>query len=146
MDWHVLEFKQLSTLQLYALLQLRAEIFVVEQNCAYQDIDGWDQNALHILGERQQELLCYARILGPGVRYAEPSIGRVINRLRERGNGLGRQLMQLALQECENKYPGMAIRISAQHYLEQFYASLGFSVVSEPYLEDGIPHVEMLKD
>ena len=145
MDWHVLEFNQLNTTQLYALLQLRAEIFVVEQNCAYQDIDGWDQAALHILGERQQELLCYARILGPGLRYAEPSIGRVINKRSARRGGLGRQLMNRALQECSKKYPGMAIRISAQHYLEQFYLSLGFSVVSEPYLEDGIPHIEMLK-
>ncbi|MBC7840930.1 MAG: GNAT family N-acetyltransferase [Gemmatimonadaceae bacterium] len=129
------------------MLALRSQVFVVEQQCVYLDPDGLDRQAHHLFGWSASEpdtLVCGVRILGPGVAYAEPSIGRVVASPRFRGTGLGRVLMERALVECARLYPGQGIRIGAQHYLERFYAGLGFVTVSAPYDEDGILHVKML--
>lgn len=142
-------FRELSPAQLYAMLQLRSRIFVVEQQCIFLDLDGLDGDAHHLFGwndESRTVLLCGVRILAPGVSYDEPSIGRVITAESARGTGTGRLLMQRAIDECTAMYPGQAIRIGAQRYLERFYASLQFRTVSEPYDEDGIPHVTMLRE
>jgi len=143
LSWECLAFKQLTTPTLYALLQLRSEVFVVEQDCVYQDLDGYDEFAWHLLGWRDNTLLCYARLFAPGVKYPGASIGRVIIKQIVRGEGLGRELMGQAITACEARWPNAAITISAQHHLEEFYGSLGFETVSAPYLEDDIPHVEM---
>lgn len=144
-----LHFQDLTPAQLYAMLQLRSQIFVVEQQCVFLDLDGLDADAQHLFGwqdETRAELLCGVRILAPGVAYTEPSIGRVVTARSARGTGAGRLLMQRAIEACSAMYPGQGIRIGAQRYLERFYASLQFSTVSEPYDEDGIAHVTMLRE
>jgi ElaA protein len=143
LQFQVKTFSELDSEQLYALLKLRSEVFVVEQDCVYLDLDDRDQQASHVLGLQQGDLLCYARLLPPGSRFAEPSIGRVVSAGSVRRAGCGRQLMQAAIAACQQQWPGQGIRISAQQYLEAFYQSLGFETCSAPYLEDGIDHVEM---
>lgn len=141
-------FAELTTRELYAMLALRSEVFIVEQRCVYLDPDGLDLDAHHLFGWSATEpetLVCGVRILGPGVSYAEPSIGRVVTSPRFRGSGVGRVLMQRAMLECARLYPGQGIQIGAQQYLERFYAGLGFVTVSAPYDEDGILHVKMLR-
>lgn len=145
MRWKLLPFDQLSADQVYDLLAARIEVFVVEQDCPYQDVDGRDRHALHCWAENASGVLAYGRITAPGVRFAEPSIGRVITTQAGRGQGLGRALMNRCISACEQHWPEQAIRISAQQYLEQFYTSLGFVSVGGPYLEDNIPHLEMLR-
>jgi ElaA protein len=148
--WQAAHFTELTVDELYALLQARAAVFVVEQQCIYQDIDGIDRQAHHILGWRQtatgRELVAYCRLVAPGVKYAEPSIGRVITPAAGRGQGFGKALMQQALALHEALYPGRGNRISAQQYLERFYRAFGYRTVSAPYDEDGLPHVEMLRE
>jgi ElaA protein len=145
-NWTIAKFPALGCDHLYAILAARAAVFVVEQNCPYQDLDGLDVHGIHLAAtDRQGQVLAYARILPPGWRYDEPSIGRVLTTTRGRGQGLGRMLMNRALAETQRCFPGQSIRISAQQYLEKFYASLGFETVRGPYLEDDIPHLEMLK-
>jgi ElaA protein len=145
-DFKCLAFRALSLDQLYELLALRQSVFVVEQDCPYLDADGKDQVAHHLLGYNQrQELVAYTRLLPPGVSYDDyASIGRVITRISERGTGLGRALMQASIQEARKLYAGSNIKISAQYHLIEFYGSLGFAVVGESYLEDGIPHIGMV--
>jgi ElaA protein len=142
-------FASLGGAEVYAVLALRSRVFVVEQACVYLDPDGLDVEAQHVLGWRaagsSRVLVCGARILAPGAAYAESSIGRVVTLPEHRGAGLGRRLMLEALGACERLYPGQGVRIGAQRYLEGFYASLGFVVVSAPYVEDGIPHVTMVR-
>ena len=142
--WHALHFNELDIHRLYELLQLRSEVFVVEQNCVYQDIDSLDRDAIHHLGYEGSSLVCYARILPPGLKYDDASIGRIISHGSRRGQGLGRELVQRTLVLCRDRYPGAGIRISAQQRLERFYRELSFESVSQPYLEDGIPHIEMV--
>ena len=143
--WTCQTFPQLSADELYAILRLRAEVFVVEQDCVYQDVDNNDQQALHLLGRHAAELACYARLLSPGLKYTGASIGRVVTAPAARGTGLGRELMVQALGQCEQRWPDAEVTISAQHHLAKFYASLGFETVSEPYMEDGIPHIAMTR-
>jgi ElaA protein len=143
--WTCDPFDQLTSNQLYSILQLRTEIFVMEQNCVYQDMDDLDQNAYHVKGTQDKDLICYGRLLAPGVKYTEPAIGRVICAADKRRDGLGSELMKNAIRYCEELWPGQGIRISAQHHLEKFYELFGFSCVSDPYMEDGIPHIEMLR-
>lgn len=145
LNWHCLDFDRLSPHQLYRILRLRAEVFVVEQVCVYQDLDDYDQVALHLCGSGEQSLDCYARLLPPGAKYQEASIGRIISRPALRRQGLGKILVRQALDQCASAWPGIAVRISAQQRLEDFYLGFGFQTVSAPYLEDGIPHVEMLR-
>lgn len=143
-QWRLHAFDQFDVRQLYAVLSARVAVFVVEQDCPYQDLDGLDDIALHLVGwAGDGSVAAYARILPPGTRFEQPSIGRVLTGLPSRRSGLGRELMRRAIEVIAEHYPGQPIRISAQCYLERFYRELGFSVDSAPYPEDGIPHVEM---
>lgn len=145
--WSCLRFDELSTEDLYRILQLRAEVFVVEQDCAYQDVDGYDHEALHVMGQLSgtaaTSLVCYTRLLSPGTKYEGASISRVITKKSVRGGGFGKALMLKSLAFCKEHWPGKVITISAQQYLQQFYIELGFKTESEPYNEDGIPHIRM---
>lgn len=142
--WSCLEFGSLSVQLLYAVLQLRSAVFVLEQNCPYQDMDDRDEAALHVMGHLDEKLVCYARVLPPGLKYDGASIGRVITAQSLRGGGYGKALMSIAIEYSQQHFPAASITLSAQHQLESFYVNLGFITVSEPYMEDGIPHIEML--
>lgn len=143
--WSVLQFDDLSKTQLFDLLQLRNQIFIVEQECPYLDIDQKDQKSFHILGyDHKGELLATSRILPPGISYPEVSIGRVAVLQRARGIGLGSELNRKSMKFIVDYFGDVSIRLSAQKHLTKFYKNHGFKVVSEPYDEDGIPHVEML--
>lgn len=150
MEWRLKAFDQLRPEELYALLELRSAVFVVEQNCVYQDPDGVDQCALHLwcgtpgTDESTPKALAVARIVPPGVLYPEASIGRVATAAAVRRTGLGRALFQRALNETLQRWRG-PVRIMAQSYLTQFYSGFGFSPVGNEFLEDGIPHFYMLK-
>lgn len=137
-------FAALAPAELYAILQLRSEIFVVEQQCAYQDMDGRDPDCLHWTIWDGPRAVSYVRLLPAGLSFDEASIGRVVTAQAYRGQGLSRRLMQQAMQHLFGEWGAPSIRIGAQRYLEAFYGSLGFVPDSEPYLEDGIPHIEML--
>ncbi len=143
--WNWLHYAQLSVDQLYDLLRLRQIIFIVEQNCPYPDADGLDPQAWHLLGYEKGVLIAYLRVVEPGRKFAEPSIGRVVTHSSVRGRGAGRELMVEGLRRTEHLYPGQGIRISAQAHLEKFYGEFGFRTVRGPYEEDGIPHLEMLR-
>jgi ElaA protein len=142
--WQWCRLGELSAEQVYAVLAARVAIFVVEQNCAYQDLDGLDGDAEHLIAWSDSEVAGYLRVLGPGTRFGDPSIGRIITTKPFRGTGLGRDLVAKGLERTRMRYPGQPVRISAQKYLEKFYRHFGFVTVSEPYLEDDIPHVEMV--
>ena len=142
-EWSCQEFKQLSTDSLYSILRLRAEVFIVEQECHYQDLDGCDQAGLHLSGFIEGRLACYARLLPPGLKYPEASIGRVVTSPGFRKLGLGKQLMSRAIEHCSTAWPGTGITISAQLYLESFYQGFGFNSAGASYLEDDIPHIRM---
>lgn len=139
-------FKQLTTDELYAILQLRSEVFVVEQDCVYQDLDYKDQKALHVLGLKNKNLVAYTRIFKPNDYFENASIGRVIVKENERKYSYGYEIMDASIKAIKDYYNETKIKISAQVYLNKFYTNLGFNVVGETYLEDGIPHVGMLKD
>jgi len=142
--WRLHAFAEFDAATLYRVLSARMAVFVVEQACPYQDIDGLDAEALHLSGwSADGELAAYARLLPPGTRFGPPSIGRVLTTTGHRRRGLGRELMRRAIATAHDRWPGMDIRISAQCYLEPFYADLGFRVETEPYDEDGIPHIDM---
>lgn len=146
LTWLTKPFDTLTVPELYALLQLRSEVFVVEQTCPFQDIDGQDQAAYHLLGYADNgELAAYARLFGPGISYAQASIGRVVTSPRYRRFGLGRQLLQQAIAQCDTLFGAQPIKIGAQLYLQAFYESFGFVQQGEGYLEDGIPHIYMLR-
>lgn len=144
-QWHVKKFGELSVEELYQVLRLRSEVFVVEQDCPYLDLDNADQQALHLLGLTTEGLAAYTRLFAPGVKSDMASIGRVVTAASARGTGLGRRLMERSIAEVEAQWGGVPIRISAQQYLQKFYESLGFVQKSDMYLEDNIPHIEMVK-
>ena len=127
------------------MLQARSAAFVVEQACVFQEIDGADPLCWHLVGYRGKELVATARLLPAGTKFAEPSIGRVITVGSARGTGLGRELMRQALKQADKLWPGKPVRIGAQARLEKFYEDFGFVTASAPYIEDGIPHLEMLR-
>lgn len=137
-------FENLTKTELYTILQLRSAVFVVEQNCVYQDIDGKDQKALHVLGYANETLVAYTRIFAPGDYFDEVSIGRVVVHPEHRAFGYGKDLMLASIEACNTAFRGQPIRISAQQYLLKFYNELGFTETAKGYLEDGIPHVNML--
>lgn len=137
-------FSELTTSEIYNILQLRAEIFVVEQDCVYNDIDGLDKEAFHQFLEKDGEVVAYSRLLKPGTRFPDYSIGRVVVKDSERGTGLGIIMMEEAKTFILNNWGAEKIKISAQKYLQKFYEDLGFVVVTEEYMEDGIPHFGML--
>ena len=144
--WHFARFDELTARDLHDVLRARAAVFVVEQACAFQDVDGADPASWHLFQrDAAGELVAYCRILPPGVKFAEASIGRVLTTDAARGTGLGRALMEEALRRTESLWPGQPVRIGAQQRLERFYQSLGFATASAPYDEDGIAHVEMLR-
>ena len=139
-------FNQLSLNELYYVLQLRSEVFVVEQDCVYQDVDGKDHKALHVIGKKDDTIIAYTRIFKPGDYFKEASIGRVVVSQKERHLKYGHQLMKASILATEDAFGIKEIKISAQKYLEQFYNNLGFKTISESYLEDGIPHIAMVRD
>ena len=138
-------FEELNLHELYELLQLRAEVFVVEQDCVYQDIDGKDEKALHVLGYEDDRLVAYTRIFPPGIYFAEAAIGRVVVRESSRKNKYGHEILKASVKAIEDHFNTKSIKLSAQTYLTKFYESHGFSRVGEGYLEDGIPHIAMIK-
>ncbi|MDO6491363.1 MULTISPECIES: GNAT family N-acetyltransferase [unclassified Cellulophaga] len=141
----VKSFNELTTKDLYAVLQLRSEIFVVEQNCVYQDIDGKDFDALHVLGFKNDELVAYTRIFKPGDYFDNASIGRVVVKKSERQHKYGYNIMEASITAVKEQLQQTTIKISAQKYLLKFYNNLGFKEEGEEYLEDGIPHMVMYK-
>jgi len=146
LTWQTKPFDALSLHEFHDLLQLRIDVFVVEQDCPYPELDNKDQTSFHLLGQTEaNEIVAYARILPPGLSYAEVSVGRVVVKESARGHQLGRALMLEAIQFIANYFGQVPIRISAQVYLTDFYLSLGFQIEGEEYLEDGIPHIEMVK-
>lgn len=147
-DWQLLTFDELSTSELYKVMGLRQNVFVVEQNCAYLDCDNKDQDSHHLLGKIKNssstELVAYLRILKPKSSTEAPHIGRVVCSNSFRQNGLGKELVQRGITHCATLFPGKPIKISAQQYLVSFYTNLGFQISSTPYDEDGIPHIGMI--
>ena len=145
-----LEFKwsrleSLTSLELYEIIKAREYVFVVEQHCPYQETDDLDPHAWHLSTLVNGELAAYARVVEPGMKNNQPSIGRVMTLKKLRGLGIGRALMEEAIKFTEQNYPENDIKISAQVYLQKFYESLGFQAFGEPYDEDGIPHLDMIK-
>ena len=145
--FYVKKYEDLNLDEAHDLFALRSEIFVVEQNCVYQDIDGKDKNAVHIIGKKENEIIAYARMLNRGESYNDfISIGRVLVKKKSRGKSLGHQLIAFCIKFLETNYPKCSIKISAQTHLEKFYYKHGFKKRGASYLEDGIPHIEMLKE
>lgn len=136
---------ELTRDELYDVLKLRSEVFVVEQNCVYLDIDGKDDEALHILGYKEGALVAYTRVFPPGTYFEHASIGRVVVSASEREHKYGYDLMKVSIEATEKTYNVNTIKISAQTYLKKFYVNLGFEQVGEGYLEDGIPHIGMIR-
>ncbi len=143
LKWKIKRFETLSLIELYEVLQLRAEVFVVEQNCVYQDVDGKDYKAIHLIGEHNGKTVAYARLFQPGDYFEAASIGRVVVSPAYRHLKLGHELMREAIQAISKEFSENQITISAQLYLQKFYESHGFVKTSETYLEDDIPHIEM---
>jgi len=146
-QWHA--FAELSNLDLYAVLAARQQVFIMEQTCLFLDMDGLDADAQHLLGwtvvDGKRQLAAYLRVLAPGVKYAEASIGRVLTTPAARGTGAGRALLKEGTLGVDRLYPGHANRIGAQLYLEKFYQQFGYVTITAPYDEDGIMHVDMLR-
>ena len=138
-------FQQLTTIELHDLLQLRSEVFVVEQDCVYQDIDGKDLKALHILGYKEGKIVAYTRCFAPGIYFEEAAIGRVVVEGSQRKYGYGHDIMKASIEAITKHFKIEKIKLSAQKYLIKFYETHGFRQVGEEYLEDGIPHVAMIK-
>lgn len=145
-DTQIKAFKDLSTSDLYQVLRLRSEVFVVEQDCIYQDIDGKDEKALHVLGLKENTIVAYSRIFKPGDYFDMASIGRVVVKKSERKYGYGHEIMKASIESINQVFNETQIKISAQKYLEKFYKQHGFIKQGEEYLEDGIPHICMIKD
>jgi ElaA protein len=148
-EWQWRSFAELSNADLYEVLAQRQQVFVLEQQCLYNDFDGLDPEAHHLLGWRtiagRRQLAGYLRCLAPGVKYTEMSLGRVLTARAARGAGIGRELLEQGIQHAERQHPGHPIKIGAQQYLEKFYGGFGFVTISAPYDEDGIMHVDMLR-
>ena len=143
LTYEVKSFQELNTTELYKILQLRSEVFVVEQDCVYQDIDFKDQKALHVIGYKNSKIVAYTRLFNAGDYFKNASIGRVVVDENERKFGYGHELMLVLIKAVEEHYNTRDITISAQKYLTKFYESHQFKQVGEEYLEDGIPHIRM---
>ena len=139
-------FQELTISELYEILQLRSEVFVVEQDCVYQDIDGKDEKALHILGKKEGKIVAYTRCFAPNIYFEEAAIGRVVVKETERKFGYGHQILKASIEEIQQRYQTTTIKLSAQQYLTHFYETHNFKQIGEGYLEDGIPHIAMLKN
>ncbi len=143
--WKIKTFEEFTVPELYQVLKARVDVFVVEQNCPYPDLDDYDQKALHLWAEERGKVLAYCRIFNKGIKYLEASIGRVLTTEKARGKSLGKQLLQYAVETIENRFHTSEIRISAQDYLLEFYSGFGFEDTGKKYLEDDIPHTEMFR-
>lgn len=141
----VKEFKELTIDELYSILQLRSEVFVVEQNCVYQDLDFKDSEAIHVIGKENEKTVAYSRIFKSGDYFIKPSIGRIVVKKEYRGSSYGYQLVKESIDFIYHNFEEKSILISAQKYLTKFYKSFGFIQQGDEYLEDGIPHIKMLK-
>jgi ElaA protein len=144
LTWIYKAFDELTTTELYAILQLRSEVFVVEQNCVYQDVDGKDKKSFHLMAWQGDELVAYTRLVAPGISFPEASIGRVITSPRYRGLGIGITLLEKSITHILETYHTNKIRIGAQLYLKKFYEGFEFVAEGDEFLEDGIPHIEMV--
>lgn len=144
--WQLKTFDSLTPHELYAILRLRTEVFVVEQTCIFQDMDNKDQSCWHLMGWERDKLMAYTRLVPPGLSYEQPSIGRVVTSPAARGSGIGKLLMQKSISELTRLYGETPIKLGAQLYLKRFYESLGFRQTSEIYDEDGIDHIEMIRE
>jgi ElaA protein len=144
LNWQLKKFDELKCEELYKIIKIRNEVFVVEQECVYQDCDGKDENSYHLYLEEDSEIISYLRILKKGVSYKEVSIGRVLVNKNYRGKGIAREIMLKAIDFIRQNLNETVIKIQAQAYLVNFYGSLGFKEISNEYLEDNIPHVDML--
>lgn len=145
MTWILKNFDELTNQELYAILQLRNEVFIVEQNCIYPDVDNKDQPAVHLMCFEEEILMGYARILPPGISYPDPAIGRVVTAQSVRKKNIGKELMVRSIKACINLYGNTDITLSAQLYLKKFYESFDFKTIGEKYLEDGIEHIKMTR-
>jgi len=143
--WKIKTFDEFTVPELYNVLKARIDVFVIEQNCPYPDLDNYDQKAIHIWAEEDGEILANCRIFDKGIKYPEASIGRVLTTEKARGKKLGKLLIQYAVETIENRFHTSEIRISAQDYLLRFYGDFGFEDTGKKYLEDNIPHTEMLR-
>lgn len=148
-EWQWLDFESIPRNDLYEILRQRQEVFLIEQHCFYSDLDGLDQDAHHLLGwqviDGKRQLAAYLRCIAPGVKFPEMSLGRVLTAQAARGAGIGRELVAEGIRRAEAQHPGHGIRIGAQAHLQDFYGSFGFQPISEPYDEDGIMHLDMLR-
>ena len=144
-SWQLIHFNDLTPVQLYNILRLRSEVFVVEQNCVYLDLDGKDNECFHLFAEQDNKTIACSRIVPPGLSYSEPSIGRIATAGEARGTGYGKELVQRSIDATLQLYGETAIKIGAQLYLKKFYESFGFAQVSDIYDEDGIDHIKMLR-
>lgn len=145
LHWKLIDFNAFTPQSLYDVLKLRTDVFVVEQNCPYPELDNKDQVSKHFCGyDESGNLVAYTRILPPGISYSQASIGRVLVAESARDKKYGKVLMDLSIKITQHLFPGHDIKIGAQCYLEKFYSDLGFNKTSEPYLEDDIPHIEMI--
>lgn len=142
----VKRFDELSALEVYKILRLRAEVFIVEQECIYQDIDDKDQKALHVIGYKNEEIVAYTRLFDAGDYFKDTSFGRVVIPKKERQYGYGHKLIKECVNAIETFFKTKAIKISAQTYLKKFYETHGFTQIGEEYLEDGIPHIGMIRE
>lgn len=145
MIWKWKKFDELSLFELYNIIQVREEVFVVEQKLSYVDCDDYDQKAWHLMGYENEKLVAYMRVFEPGVKYAEAAFGRVLTTKLGRGKGYGKDLTQTGIQKILSTFGNVPVKISAQKYLEAFYGEYGFKRISEDYLEEGIPHVSMIR-
>lgn len=145
MIWKIKSFEEITTSELYEIIKARVDVFVVEQNCPYPDLDGYDRQAIHLWAEQENSVLAYCRIFKKGIKYPETSIGRVLTTEKARGKSLGKQLIQYAVETIENRFHTTEVRISAQDYLLRFYSGFGFEDTGKKYLEDNIPHTEMFR-
>ena len=145
-EWTCKKFNELSPYEIYDVLRLRSEVFVVEQNCIFLDMDNADQQCFHLIGRLGDEVAAYTRLVPPGVFYMQPSIGRVVTAKKFRGHTFGYELMEESIKRCRDLFGNYDIKIGAQLYLKKFYSSFGFNQISDTYLEDGIEHIYMLLD
>jgi len=143
MNWVCKKFDELSIIELYAIIRLRNEVFVVEQNCVFQDADNKDQDCYHLMGWKEDYLAAYTRIMPAGLIYKETSLGRVVTSINIRRSGIGKELMEKSMDYIYKLFGNVPIRIGAQLYLKHFYEELSFKQSSDIYLEDGIEHIEM---
>jgi ElaA protein len=144
MKWTNHKFEELSGREVYEMLKLRVDVFIVEQNCAYHEVDGYDYDSIHIFCLDEVGVAAYARLLPTGVKYPEPSIGRVIVRPDKRGTGLAHELMRRSVNYITTEWQPEKIRLQAQHHLADFYGKHQFKAVSDPYSDGGIPHIDMI--